>query len=143
MNTKLSQESPELAALLGGLDETGLQKVALQVAKQAITTTGVDAPLVSQILEQSTVPGANTEITGQLDELADAIEGPYLDALDEDEDVENNPELMKLFRQARAVTSLSFALSDGPAANASNAIYEALHAGVKPEDITQVIVLAK
>jgi hypothetical protein len=139
MSTKLNQENPELATLLAGLDDTALQKTALRAAKAAIATTGADAPLVAQIIEQTPIPFGDTEVRTQLDELADQIEGPYLDALDKGEDVENNPELMKRFQQARAITSLWFALSDNPQMDAADAMYEALHAGVKPEAIKQFL----
>jgi hypothetical protein len=137
MNSALKQSNPKTAATLSKL-EVGVQRaVALSVAKLAVTMNEVHEDLVTGAFENQEF--GDLRLREALQTLADKIEAPYLAALDNDVNIENDPKLLSKFKKARAVIALYFALSDKPEIDAANSIYESLHAGVTVQDVQSAI----
>lgn len=119
------------------LDDDALRRVALAAAAEAVRSVELEDPLIAEALAaaESQTFGDDALIK-RLRDLADDIEDPYLSALDRDVVDEA---MLVLFRQARAVTALYLALDDDIHAQAANAVYEALHAGVEAGILRQYV----
>jgi CMP-2-keto-3-deoxyoctulosonic acid synthetase len=142
MNTALEQEYPELDRLLQGINNGLLTKIALEVARQALALNQCETDLIREQLDTPML--GDERIRDRLEELADNVEDPYLETLENDDDESQiNPAMLNLFRQARAVNALYFALSSNPALDATNAIYEAIHSGLDLQVIRNIVKSVK
>jgi hypothetical protein len=74
-----------------------------------------------------------------LQKLSEGIEDPYLDALGNDENMDTHPELLMLFKQARAIDVLVAAANADAKEAVGNAFYEAIHASISEGEIKELI----
>ena len=121
---RLEAAYPEIAKKLKSLSSEQAAELSLNVSELALKTNGVDA---DELIAKHDIDGLHA--------LSQSTENQYLDALSNDVDIDSHPELMALFFHARSLDSAAAAL-DG---QNEDAIYEALHANITPEQIEALL----
>ena len=137
MSNALELENQELAKIFANLDNKDKLHVAIEVARHAIEFNNITDKFVQDC---STNPEYGSALKRkELQRIADEVESPYLDSLGKDKQILEGSPLLVLFRKARAINSLYFALSDAPEDDYATALYEAIHSGLTPDIVNSII----
>jgi hypothetical protein len=127
MNMRLNTVAESLAAKLDGSSSGQQRKASVMACEIALQAVGLDMPITSEALEQLRQNGKlSKEQIAKLNDLAAQLDEKYFDIQDQDgNDATLKAEGLRLFSQARAVSSLSFAGGENPLIAAKESIYEA------------------
>lgn len=135
----LKQQYPEMARLLSELNPLSLLRVAGDISQLAIHERNIRSSVISEALAHlGKKEYGNQEIDQKLEQLSQKIEDPYLNELSQDRDNGLSPDSIDLFKNARSVDALRYAL-EGNSQAAYRAVYEAVNSGLGSAKITEKI----
>ena len=124
---RLETVAKDLAAKLRTASPAQQRAASLVACQLALQAVPIEAPIVSETLEQLRQQGVLPQRrVAELNDLAAQLDGEYFDLQDKaEDDPALQSEALRLFGQARAVSALSFAGGQDALAAAMEAIYEA------------------
>ncbi len=121
---RLEATYPEIANFISSLDNQQTARLSPIASELAIQLNHVQA---AELIQKRDTDG--------LRKLSEQIEEPYLNSLSNDIDTEVKPELMALFATSRSLDSVIASING----QYEDAIYEALAAGVAPNQIKTLL----
>jgi hypothetical protein len=127
MNTRLKTVADSLAAKLDASNSEQQRKACVLACELALQAAGLNIPIASEALNQLRQNGKlSQEEIEKLRNLAAQLDEKYFNIQDQDESgAALKAEALRLFSQARAVSSLSFAGGEDALIAAKESIYEA------------------
>ena len=119
----------DIKALVNTRSPDDLRRIAARAAVASAEYRELDEELVLRAIELLRAEGADSDLQEELTDLAEQIDELAWDKQDEvDAGTADYAEYQSLFRRARAVAALAFALDEDVRANAPEALYEAYQA---------------
>jgi len=127
MFNRLETASKSLSSRIAVAKPEQLRNACVVACRLALQATALDIPITLESLEQLQQNGKlSQDRIAELKDLIAQFDERYFDMQEKaDDGADLQTEVLRLFRQARAVSALSFAGEEDPTIAASESIYEA------------------